>query len=82
MSTRIQGRCIALSDENRVCNVIGHAKEGDVVALLAGGRLAYVLRPVGDKYVYVGDAYVNGYANGAMYKDKSSAEVDREIRLI
>ncbi|KAH6662497.1 heterokaryon incompatibility protein-domain-containing protein [Halenospora varia] len=80
--TRIEGRSIAITENEEFCNVTGRAQQDDVIALLAGGELAYVLRAVGDKYQYIGDAYVHEFVDGDAYKDVSPEEVDVEIRII
>ncbi|KAH8598539.1 heterokaryon incompatibility protein-domain-containing protein [Bisporella sp. PMI_857] len=75
-------RSISITEDGRFCNVAAQARRGDVIALLAGGRKSYVLRPTGNKYMYVGTAYVHDFANGVAYKEVSPEEVDEEIRLI
>jgi hypothetical protein len=78
----MEGRALALSDKNEVFNTTGHAREGDVVALLAGGDLSYILRPVVDNYLYVGDAYARHLKDDQAYERISPEEVDVEIRLM
>jgi len=39
-------------------------KEGDIIGILFGGRVPYVLRPVGDGFRFVGECYVSGLMNG------------------
>lgn len=50
------------------------AKEGDVVVILSGGDVPYVLRPEEDVYLLVGECYVEGVMYGevlqARMKDK------------
>lgn len=79
---KVLRRSFSVSEHNRVCNVTHRAKEGDVIAILAGGHRAFVLRPVGENYQYVGTAWVDGIMNGELYKDVSPEEVDYEIRLV
>ncbi|PMD43910.1 HET-domain-containing protein [Hyaloscypha variabilis F] len=42
---------------------------GDFIALLAGGRLPFILRPTGDHYCFVGPCYVHGIMNGEAFPD-------------
>lgn len=55
MSMRRQTCCrtLIISKNNRICNITGSTRVGDVVAILAGGLQVYVLRPVGEMYTYV-----------------------------
>jgi hypothetical protein len=78
---KIEHRCIGVTKEKRVCNVTVQAKPGDVIAIFAGGRDAYVLRPAGDRYRYIGTAYVDEFKDGAFYErdGKDPKEVAREI---
>jgi len=78
----IQGRSLCVTEQKRICNVTGKLRSGDVIALLAGGTAAYVLRPVGNSYQCIGSAYVHGIMDGEAYKDVSPSDVDEEIRLI
>jgi hypothetical protein len=42
---------------------------GDCIALLAGGRLPFVLRPTGDHYCFIGPCYVHGIMNGEVFPE-------------
>jgi hypothetical protein len=42
---------------------------GDCIALLAGGRLPFVLRSTGDHYRLVGPCYVHGIMNGEAFPE-------------
>ena len=58
----------------RWVNIPYTAISGDCIALLAGGRVPYVLRKVGDgKWSIVGDAYVSGAMYGEEW-DESKCE--------
>ncbi|KAH8651911.1 heterokaryon incompatibility protein-domain-containing protein [Tricladium varicosporioides] len=78
----VEGRSIGITESDDICNVTGRAQQGDVLALLAGGELAYILRPFGDKYQYIGSAYHHEFVNGAAYRDMSPEEVDQEIQIV
>jgi hypothetical protein len=45
------------------------AKVGDCIAVLAGGRVPFVLRPIGDHYRLVGPCYVHGIMNGEAFPE-------------
>jgi hypothetical protein len=39
---------------------------GDLVTILYGGQFCYVLREVGEHYIFVGDAYLHGAMHGEL----------------
>ncbi|KAE9379877.1 hypothetical protein N431DRAFT_432242 [Stipitochalara longipes BDJ] len=39
-------------------------KEGDLVCLLFGGGVPYILRPKGHRYIFIGDCYIDGLMEG------------------
>jgi hypothetical protein len=78
----INGRSFCISGQRRICNATGKVRTGDVIAILAGGRDEYLLRPVGENYQYVGTVWTGDLADGAAYKDVSPEEVDYEIQLV
>jgi Heterokaryon incompatibility protein (HET) len=48
---------------------------GDVVALLYGGDLCFVLRPKGDQYELIGDAYVHGVMHGELFEGSNESHM-------
>jgi hypothetical protein len=43
-------------------------ESGDVVCILSGGNLPYVVRPLGqDEFTFLGPSYVHGIMNGEAY---------------
>jgi hypothetical protein len=42
----------------------GKIEAGDVVCVLLGGSVPYILRPVDDYYILIGEAYVHGIMDG------------------
>lgn len=79
---QIGGRTFCISEQKRFCNATGKARPGDLVAVLAGGRMVYLLRPAGDNYQYVGTLWIEDLVDGALYKDVLPHDVDYEIRLV
>jgi hypothetical protein len=46
------------------------AEEGDLIVILCGGKIPYLLRPLkqgGDEYKLVGEAYIHGLMDGQVY---------------
>jgi hypothetical protein len=35
------------------------AREGDVICMLGNSKVPFVLRPIGDRYQLIGDAYID-----------------------
>jgi len=54
----LHGRCFSMTQNNQMCNANSKTEMGDVVALLHGGSVPFVLRPDKDCFKFVGDAYV------------------------
>jgi Heterokaryon incompatibility protein (HET) len=77
----VQGRSMGITETGEFCNITGRACRGDVIALLAGGDVAYVLRPVGNIFRYIGTAYVHELADAAAYAELDKDKVDKEIRI-
>lgn len=44
----------------------GHAgsRKGDIICLILGASVPFLLRPYGNKYIFVGQCYVYGLMNG------------------
>lgn len=65
------------------------ARVGDVVVILLGGEMPFVLRPVGEEYLLVGSCYVHGAMDGELIycsEDGEGIKVDgkhvRTFKLI
>ncbi|KAL2059835.1 hypothetical protein VTL71DRAFT_9990 [Oculimacula yallundae] len=54
-------------------------REGDVVGILHGASIPFILRPVGNRFEVIGDAYVHGIMGGEAMDRET---VEREIALI
>lgn len=67
--TNIQrGRRIGWTNGHYMGVFPGTTQHGDIVAVLLGSKLPYVLRPHGKDYLLVGPAYVYGIMNGEVMK--------------
>ena len=47
-------------------------RAGDIVVVLYGGNTPYVLRPRGDKYIFMGQAYLDEIMNGEVFQGSTS----------
>ena len=52
---------------------------GDVVCVLFGGKVPFCLRPLGDRYLLVGECYVHGLMNGEAMKMMNRQELLEEV---
>lgn len=59
-----EGRLFANTEAGRIGQIPTTARPGDVVAVLTGGRVPYVLRPQNGHYLLTGDAYIHGIMDG------------------
>jgi Heterokaryon incompatibility protein (HET) len=75
------GRCLCVTAQNRICNTVARARNGDFVALLECSRVPFVLRRDGDCYNVIGDIWVPDIMHGEAYKGVLPELVDEEIRL-
>jgi hypothetical protein len=78
----VAGRTFCVTEQDRICNCMNEVKEGDVIAAFEGADRLYVLRPVGNQYQLIGDAYVDGLMKGEAYEGLDPDEVDYDIELI
>jgi hypothetical protein len=77
-----KGRSICTTQQRRICSGMNAVKTGDVIATFEGADRLFVLRPVGDKYQLIGDAYVDGLMLGKAYEGVDPDEVDYDIQLV
>jgi hypothetical protein len=54
------------------------SRAGDVVVVLHGGNTPYILRPRGDKYLFMGQAYVDDIMNGQLMEKLGRGEVQEQ----
>lgn len=65
---KMTGKCPYMTRKGYVGMGPGEACPGDVVVILFGSRIPYVLRPSGDgtMYCFVGEAYCDGVMDGEL----------------
>ncbi|KAI1667264.1 HET-domain-containing protein [Pyrenophora tritici-repentis] len=54
-------------------------RSGDVVVVLYGGNTPYVLRPRGNEYIFMGQAYVDEIMNGELFHDSAIRAPQEQI---
>lgn len=52
---------------------------GDIVCVFLGGKMPFVLRPWGTRYLLVGECYVHGLMNGEAIESMEIGDISREI---
>jgi len=78
----LQGRSFCVTEQGRTCNAMHEPEKGDLIAAFEGGDRLFILRPVGDRFRLVGEAYVDGLINGEAYEGLDPDEVDYDIELV
>ena len=58
------GRSFFLSNNGYMCLAPGETRPGDQICVLLGGHVLYVLRPVGQNWLFIGECYVHGLMDG------------------
>jgi hypothetical protein len=77
-----EGRSLCVTKKGRLCLAPSETKVGDKVAILYGGKTAYILRPAEDDFELLGEAYVHGLMKGEALEDPIFHSNVRKIRLI
>lgn len=62
-------RSLWLSTDHHICLTSQRVQKDDIAVILFGGRWIYYLRPVGDKFEYIGWGYIAGFMNGEPFVD-------------
>jgi hypothetical protein len=77
-------RRFSTTSEGRLAFMPPEAQKGDLICILYGGEVPYVLRPQGpespDKYVVIGECYVDGIMHGEALSGQISRE--RHFKLV
>jgi hypothetical protein len=51
----------------------------DIVVVLYGGNTPYVLRPRGDEFLFIGQAYIDNIMHGEVIADLRTGKVQEQI---
>ncbi|KAL9597059.1 MAG: hypothetical protein Q9219_005388 [cf. Caloplaca sp. 3 TL-2023] len=79
----LEGRAFAVSDLGYIALVPYQACVDDVIAVVQGSELPFILRPSQDKYLFIGQAYVHGIMDGEFWTSVEDGSVPlREIAII
>ncbi|KAI1194360.1 HET-domain-containing protein [Nemania serpens] len=82
ISRAVAGRRFAITDQAYVGLVPDTARDGDKICILQGCNVPYVLRPAGEHYRLMGDAYMHGIMLGeAFVRDEGLKEAMFEIPI-
>jgi hypothetical protein len=57
-------RAFAISEKGYFALVTWQVEVGDVIFVLFGGSILYLLRPHGNEYVFISECYVHGLMDG------------------
>ena len=75
-------RRLAYSTNGYMALVSHQAKEGDLLYALFGGSVLYVLRPEGERFIFVGECYVHGLMDGEAMQFLETGQAVNEIVTI
>jgi hypothetical protein len=81
VSIRYMLRAATTLHERFIANVAPEARPGDIIAVLAGGNVPYVLRPgteIGE-YELIGECYVHGIMDGEIFNGKRFGNITTAV---
>ncbi len=80
----IYNRAFWTISDRHLCLAPATARAGDLITVLLGGRLLYVLRPIKDKgrYIFIGTAYVHGFMEGEAVRSPNWEQELETFRLV
>jgi hypothetical protein len=74
--TQVYDRRLGGTAKRYLCLLPMHAQVGDQIAILKGGRVPVVLRPLDDGYVqFIGEAYIQGVMDGEAFREEECVEI-------
>ncbi|KAL8707627.1 MAG: hypothetical protein Q9220_007365 [cf. Caloplaca sp. 1 TL-2023] len=76
---QLEGNAIHKTRRGLLANVPKQRKIGDVVAILYGWETPFLLRPVQDGYLLVGECYVHGIMHGEVIEGGYGEELDFKL---
>ena len=79
------GRAMYVTSNGRLCMGPERSQNGDKIAVLLGGRMCYILRPVlgmDSQYEFVGDAFCEGLMQGEALADSKLANEIRDLIIV
>jgi hypothetical protein len=78
----LDGRSFCVTENGYVCNAMNQPEKGDQIAAFEGADRLFILRPVGEQYQLIGEAYVDGLMKGEAYEGIDPDDVDYDIELV
>lgn len=83
LSFRYEGRALGVSDQGFIALVPAEARVHDVIVIVQGSELPFILRPSNDAFLFIGQAYVHGVMDGEFWKYVEDGSIHlREISII
>jgi hypothetical protein len=73
------GKCLLQTDDGQIGLCPSGTRQGDIVAILHGGRVPYILRAKNEsEFYFIGECFLQGFMNGEAFNVDAPAR-DREI---
>lgn len=83
MSSKYERRAFAVSNQGLIALVPAEARVHDIIALVQGSELPFILRPSEDDFLFIGQAHVHGIMDGELWSHVEDGSMPlREISII
>jgi hypothetical protein len=77
-----EGRSFFVSQKGYTGPLPDRARPGDIISLLLGGEVFYILRPKEENYALVGKCYVRGLMDGEAMEDLGRENYIETLTLV
>ena len=77
--TQLQFNCIAKTQKGSITNVPRTSQVGDLIVILYGWKTPFILRPMCEGYLLIGDCYVYGIMHGKAIDQDMGDEKDFKL---
>lgn len=80
IASRMMGRRFLITADKLMGLGTGFLVRGDIIVVALGCSTPIVLRPEGEEYRFVGDAYISGYMRGKAIQESEEGVKGRDLR--
>lgn len=79
----LEGRAFAVSEQGLFSLVPAKSQVHDLIAIVQGSELPFILRPSKDGFLFIGQAYVHGIMDGEVWEAVENGEIPlKEISIV
>jgi hypothetical protein len=77
------GKILFHTDSGKIGLCPYTAREGDIITILYGGQIPYILRPKNDKeFYFIGECFLQGFMNGEAFNALDTAQLEETFTLV